>query len=85
MRKLNRKEQNEILDLSRKFIEIHSRIVDIEKQIQGLEKESSDLISELELCRESEREFHRKMENKYGEGQIDPIEMSWKTKKEIVK
>ena len=84
MRKLNEKEQNEILDLSRKFIEIHSRIVDIEKQIQGLEEESSSLISQLESCRETEREFHRKMENKYGEGHIDPIEMSWKTKKQII-
>lgn len=85
MRKLNKKEQNEILNLSKKFIGIHSRIVDVEKQIQNLEKESSSLISELEICRETEREFYRKMENKYGEGQIDPIQMSWKTKEEISK
>lgn len=85
MRKLNKKEQNEILNLSKKFIGIHSRIVDVEKQIQNLEKESSSLISELEICRETEREFYRKMENKYGEGQIDPIQMSWKTKEEIAK
>jgi hypothetical protein len=85
MRKLNKKEQSEILNLSRKFIEIHSKIVEVEKQIQSLENKSSELISELESCRKNEREFFRNMENKYGEGQIDPIEMSWITKKEMVK
>jgi hypothetical protein len=85
MRKLNKKEQSEILNLSKKFIEIHSKIVEVEKQIQSLENKSSELISELESCREIEREFCRNMENKYGEGQIDPIEMSWITKKEMIK
>ena len=37
MKKLNKKEQNEILNLSKKFIDIHSKIVKVEKEIQFLE------------------------------------------------
>ena len=78
--KLNKKEQNEILNLSKKFIDIHSKIVKVEKEIQFLETESSDLISNLEFCRETEKEFCKKMTEKYGMGELDPLSMEWKIK-----
>jgi hypothetical protein len=82
MKKLNKKEQNEILNLSKKFIDIHSKIVKVEKEIQFLENESSNLLSDLENCRESEMEFCRKMTEKYGYGELDPLSMEWKIKAE---
>lgn len=85
MKKLNKKEQDEILNLSKRFIDIHSQIVKVEKEIQFLETQSSNLISDLEFCRETEREFCKKMVKKYGEGELDPLSMIWKIKTEKVK
>lgn len=85
MKKLNNKERNEILDLSKRFIDIHSQIVKVEKEIQFLETQSSNLLSDLEFCREIEREFCKKMSKKYGEGELDPLSMTWKIKTEKVK
>jgi hypothetical protein len=85
MKKLNKKEQNEILNLSKKFIDIHSKIVKVEKEIQFLETQSSNLISDLESCREIEKEFCEKMSEKYGIGELDPLSMTWKIKTVKVK
>ena len=85
MGKLNKKEQNEILNLSKRFIDIHSQIVKVEKEIQFLETQSSNLISDLESCREIEREFCQKMTEKYGNGELDPLSMIWKIKTEKIK
>lgn len=85
MKRLNKKEQNEILDLSKRFIDIHSQIVKVEKEIQFLETQSSNLISDLESCREIEKEFCEKMSEKYGIGELDPLSMTWKIKTEKVK
>lgn len=83
MKKLNKKEQNEILNLSKRFIDIHSQIVKVEKEIQFLEVQSSNLISDLESCRETEKEFCKKMSEKYGNGELDPLSMTWKIKEKI--
>ena len=85
MKKLNNKERNEILNLSKRFIDIHSQIVKVEKEIQFLETQSSNLISDLEFCRETEMEFCKKMAKKYGEGELDPLSMTWKIKTEKAK
>jgi oligoribonuclease NrnB/cAMP/cGMP phosphodiesterase (DHH superfamily) len=83
MKKLNKKEQIEIVNLSKRFIDIHSQIVKVEKEIHVLENQSSILISDLEICRETEKEFCRKMSEKYGEGELDPLSMMWKIKSEV--
>lgn len=85
MKKLNKKEQNEIINLSKRFIDIHSQIVKVEKEIQFLETQSSNLILDLESCRETEKEFCRKMTEKYGVGELDPLSMTWKIKTEKIK
>lgn len=85
MKKLNKKEQDEILNLSKRFIDIHSQIVKVEKEIQFLETQSSNLISDLEFCRETEMGFCKKMAKKYGEGELDPLSMTWKIKTEKAK
>ena len=83
MKRLNKKEQNEILNLSKRFIDIHSELVKVEKEIQFLETKSSNLLSDLESCREIEKEFTRKMCKTYGDGELDPIAMTWKIKENI--
>jgi hypothetical protein len=85
MKRLNKKEQNEILNLSKRFISIHSDIVKVEKEIQFLETQSSSLISDLESCRETEKQFCKRMSEKYGEGELDPLSMTWKIKLETKK
>jgi hypothetical protein len=85
MKRLNKREQNEILNLSKRFIDIHSKIVKVEKEIQFLETQSSNLILDLESCREIEKEFCEKMSEKYGIGELDPLSMTWKIKTEKVK
>lgn len=85
MKKLNKKEQNEILNLSTRFINIHTELVKSEKEINYLEQKSSNLLSELEECREIEKEFCKKMSDRYGEGELDPISMTWKSKIEAIK
>ena len=85
MKRLNKREQNEILNLSKRFIDIHSKIVKVEKEIQFLETQSSNLISDLESCREIEKEFCQKMSEKYGIGELDPLSMTWKIKTEKIK
>jgi hypothetical protein len=85
MKKLNKKEQNEIVNLSKRFINIHSQIVEVEKEIQFLENQSSNLLCDLESCREAEKEFCKKMTKKYGIGELDPLSMAWKNKTEEVK
>jgi hypothetical protein len=85
MKRLKKKEQNEILNLSKRFIDIHSKIVKVEKEIQFLETQSSNLILDLESCREIEKEFCEKMIEKYGIGELDPLSMTWKIKTEKVK
>ena len=45
----------------------------------------SNLISNLESCRETEKEFCQKMTEKYGTGELDPLSMEWKIKTEKTK
>jgi hypothetical protein len=82
MIQLSAEEREQILKFSREFVNIHQSILSVEENITKLEIESSSLISQLEKCREVENEFVEQLENKYGEGKLDPINLTWK--KEIL-
>ena len=82
MIQLSTEEREQILKFSREFVNIHQSILSVEENIAKLEIESSGLISQLEKCREVENEFVEQLENKYGEGKLDPINLTWK--KEIL-
>ena len=82
MIQLSAEEREQILKFSREFVNIHQSILSVEENITKLEIESSSLISQLEKCREVENEFVEQLENKYGEGNLDPINLTWK--KEIL-
>ena len=78
MIQLSAEEREQILKFSREFVNIHQSILSVEENITKLEIESSSLISQLEKCREVENEFVEQLENKYGEGKLDPINLTWK-------
>jgi|688.fasta_scaffold09088_3 hypothetical protein len=82
MIQLSAEEREQILKFSKEFVNIHQSILSVEENIAKLEIESSGLISQLERCREVENEFVEQLENKYGEGKLDPINLTWK--KEIL-
>ncbi len=87
MTNLTKEERDEILDISKNFVEIHQRIMKIEERIKDLESESSVLIGELESCRDREFRFVSELSDKYGEGTLDPLTLRWEIaieKKEIV-
>jgi hypothetical protein len=82
MIQLSAEERAQILKFSREFVNIHQSILSVEENIAKLEIESSSLISQLEKCREVENEFVAQLENRYGGGKLDPINLTWK--KEIL-
>jgi superfamily II helicase len=75
---LTKKEQESMLNLSKEFVNIHQEILQIERAIQEMEERSSQLISQLERCRENEGDFICELEKKYGIGSLDPINLIWK-------
>lgn len=80
---LTGKEKETILKFSKNYIRIHNDIVNVEKEIKSLEIKSSDLIQELESCRNEEANFMEKMAKKYGPGSIDPMNLKWEKKNKI--
>jgi oligoribonuclease NrnB/cAMP/cGMP phosphodiesterase (DHH superfamily) len=80
---LTKKEKKEILRFSSNYINLHNEIVKVESEIKNLEERSSELIQDLEACREEESRFMEALNKKYGEGQIDPMSLCWSQKKLI--
>jgi hypothetical protein len=78
MENLTRDEKNVIMEISSEFIDIHREIVAVEETIKRMTDRSSELIQKLERCREKEREFVCSLSNKYGEGELDPMNLAWK-------
>lgn len=83
MNKLNRTEKNEIVKLSNEFVEIHKEIVQVEKNIQKMQQRTKILVEKLEECRDREKKFTQKLQTKYGEGYLDPMNLEWKNEIEI--
>jgi len=82
MTELTKKEKEDVLSISQEFIRIHGEIMTVEETIKKMEIRSSELIQELEECREREKYFSDSLAEKYGEGQLDPMGLKWK--KEVI-
>jgi hypothetical protein len=78
MTNLTKKEREAMLSLSKQFVNIHQEILQVERTIKEMEDRSSELISQLERCRENENDFICQLEKKYGIGSLDPINLVWK-------
>jgi len=78
MTELSKSEKAEVLNLSQEFVRIHGEILTVEEMIKKMEIRSSELIEELENCREREKKFSEALKEKYGEGTLDPTGLKWK-------
>jgi len=78
MNNLTREEKSTIMEISSEFIDIHREIVTVEETIKRMTERSSDLIDKLERCRERERAFVCSLSDKYGDGELDPMNLTWK-------
>jgi len=74
---LEEEEKNRVFQLSENFIRIHQEIMEVEESIKKMEMRSSELIAELEACRESEKLFSKDLSDKYGEGKLDICGLKW--------
>ena len=78
MKDLTDQEKERLLRLSKKFINVHQEIFKIEESIKVMNDRSFKLISDLEKCRESEKSFIKDLTQKYGNGSLDPLTLTWK-------
>jgi len=77
MKKINKEDQAKILEISKKYLEIHQNISIVEKKMQNLQDLSSKLIRELEDCRNEEKNLMGDMEKTYGTGKLNPLSFCW--------
>jgi hypothetical protein len=82
MKDLTDQEKERLLRLSKKFIKVHQEIFKIEESMKNMADRSAKLITDLERCRDNEKEFIRALSQKYGNGSLDPLTLTWK-KEEI--
>jgi hypothetical protein len=78
MKDLTDQEKERLLRLSKKFIKVHQDIFKIEDTMRLMNEKSGKLINELEKCRNSEKDFIKDLTQKYGNGTLDPLTLTWK-------
>jgi hypothetical protein len=78
MKDLTDQEKERLLRLSKKFIKVHQDIFKIEDTMRLMNEKSVKLINELEKCRNSEKDFIKDLTQKYGNGTLDPLTLTWK-------
>jgi len=82
MKTLSQEEKSLLMSISTEYIDIHREITNVEETIKRMEERSAELIGKLESCRGKEKVFICELSNKYGEGKLDPMNLTWK-KEEI--
>lgn len=79
---LNEEEKKKIIEISKNFVEIHQEIMKVEELMKEMESKSSTLIEKLESCRDEEFRFVSELSDKYGNGTLNPLTLSWEISKE---
>jgi hypothetical protein len=82
MKSLSQEEKRSLMSISTEYIDVHREITNVEETIKRMEERSAELIGKLESCRGRERAFINELSNKYGDGKLDPMNLTWK-KEEI--
>jgi hypothetical protein len=77
MKDLTDQEKERLLRLSKKFIKVHQDIFKIEDTIKMMQERSLKLIEELDKCRNIEKDFIKDLTQKYGNGSLDPLTLTW--------
>jgi len=64
-------------DLKLKFSIVKEELHIVEAKMLELDKEAGTLVRKLELLRDQERELRTNLEKKYGQGKLDPINLTY--------
>lgn len=81
-KKLTESEEKRANEIKSSFSEVHNQISQIQEEMNSLAKKADFLVQKLELLRGEELKFVQILEQKYGQGSLDPFNMIYKTKKE---
>ena len=74
---LTKKEKEIANDLKLKFSIIREELQIVEVKMIDLDKEAGTLVRKLELLRDQENDLRTNLENKYGQGKLDPINLTY--------
>jgi septation ring formation regulator EzrA len=72
---LTKKEKDTANLLKIKFSEVRSEIENVQSEMEWLNTKAGSLIKELESLREQESNFIDSLQEKYGEGKLDPFKL----------
>lgn len=75
--KLTKKEKEIANNLKLKFSIIREELQIVEVKMLDLDKEAGTLVRKLELLRDQENDLRTNLENKYGQGKLDPINLTY--------
>lgn len=74
-KQITERENTRANEIKNNFLIIHQQISELRSQMKELNQKSSEMITELEKARTEESEFIESLNDKYGEGFLDPFEM----------
>ena len=74
---LTKKEKEIANNLKLKFSIIREELQIVEVKMIDLDKEAGTLVRKLELLRDQENDLRTNLENKYGQGKLDPINLTY--------
>jgi Skp family chaperone for outer membrane proteins len=66
-------------DLKVRFAEVRSEIRSIEEEMESLTHKAGTLVRDLEHLRDEEKRFIQDLQQKYGEGKLDPYKLVYTT------
>jgi Skp family chaperone for outer membrane proteins len=76
------KEEKTARNLKTEFTSVHSQIQGIQTEMEFLQKRAKELIEQLENLRAEESTFAKSLEEKYGEGKLNPFTLIYEQKEE---
>jgi DNA anti-recombination protein RmuC len=79
-KKITLEEEQRANRIKVEFAEVHDQISKIQEEMESLNKKAESLILSLEAIRKEESEFVEKLTEKYGDGFLDPFNMTYKIK-----
>jgi hypothetical protein len=76
------KEEKTARNLKTEFTSVHSQIQGVQIEMEFLQKRAKELIDQLENLRSEEVTFVKSLEEKYGEGKLNPFTLIYEKKEE---
>lgn len=79
VKRLTKIELKKAQSMKSEFARVRSEIEKVQEEMERLNMKAGTLIRELEDLRDSEQDFISSLGKKYGEGRLDPFEMTYET------